>query len=129
MTTFNIDTSSDILSGFTFVANKGIPRIYVGDSDKTTRIYLKGGFESMLGIRPGKRILIAFNSSEKAFAIVRPDSPTVSEHMRAAGYFVSQRKDVSCAVLFRDFKLHEYRAKTFYADETSLNGDVVIFRL
>lgn len=122
------DEDSVLLAGFTFTPNKGMAKIYVGDSDKTTRLYLKGGFDALLGVKPGKKVLIAFNRVEEAFAIVKPNSPAVNSEMKEAGYFVSQRKDVTCARLFRDFNLEKYRGQTFYADETSLSGNVVIFR-
>lgn len=122
------DEEAQLLAGFTFVPNKGMAKIYVGDSDKTTRIYLKGDITSQLGIKPNMRVLIAFNPKDEAFAIVKPTSPALTDEMRSAGYFVSKRKDITCAKLFKEFKLEKFRGKTFYADTASLSGNVVIFK-
>ncbi|MFJ7665350.1 hypothetical protein ACIQXW_23610 [Lysinibacillus sp. NPDC097162] len=119
------DEEAQLLAGFTFVPNKGMSQIYVG---KRNRLYLKGDVLSQLGIKPRSRVLIAFNPAEKAFAVVKPTAPSLSEEMRSAGYFVSAKKDVTAAKLFRQFKLDKYEGKTFYADTASLSGNVVIFR-
>ncbi len=119
------DEEAQLLAGFTFVPNKGMSQVYVG---KRNRLYLKGDVLSQLGIKPRSRVLIAFNPAEKAFAIVKPSAPSLSEEMRSAGYFVSAKKDVTAAKLFRQFKLDKYEGKTFYADTASLSGNVVIFR-
>lgn len=119
------DEEARLLEGFTFVPNKGMATIYVG---KRNRLYLKGGFSAQLGIKQRARILIAFNKKEQAFAIVKPDSPAVTEEMRQAGYLVSNKMDVTCARLFRDFDLDKYEGVNFYADTASLSGNVVIFR-
>src|SRR5690554_1084478 len=119
------EDEASLLEGFTFVPNKGMANIYVG---KRNRLYLKGDIMTQLGIKPRTRVLIAFNPAEKAFAIVKPDSPAVTNEMRAAGYFVSARKDVTCAKLFREFNLDQYEGETFFADTASLSGNVVIFR-
>jgi len=119
------DEEAELLAGFTFVPNKGMSQVYVG---KRNRLYLKGDVLSQLGIKPRSRVLIAFNPAEKAFAIVKPSAPSLSEEMRSAGYFVSAKKDVTAAKLFRQFKLDKYEGKTFYADTASLSGNVVIFR-
>lgn len=119
------DEEAQLLAGFTFVPNKGMSQIYVG---KRNRLYLKGDVLLQLGIKPRSRILIAFNPAEKAFAVVKPTAPSLSEEMRSAGYFVSAKKDVTAAKLFRQFKLDKYEGKTFYADTASLSGNVVIFR-
>lgn len=122
------EEEAELLTGFTFVPNKGIVKIRVGDSDKTTRLYLKGDITAQLGIKPRTRVLIAFNPAEEAFAIVKPSARGLSDEMRSAGYFVSAKKDITCAKLFKEFKLEKYRGKTFYADTASLSGNVVIFR-
>lgn len=114
-----------MLDGFTFVPNKGLTSIFVG---KRNRLYLKGDITTTLGIKPRQRVLIAFRPADKAFAIVKPNSPAVTEQMRQAGYFVSGRKDVTAAALFREFDLDKYEGETFYADTASLSGNVVIFR-
>lgn len=119
------DEEAQLLAGFTFVPNKGMSQVYVG---KRNRLYLKGDVLSQLGIKPRSRVLIAFNPAEKAFAIVKPSAPSLSEEMRSAGYFVSAKKDVTAAKLFRQFKLDKYEGKTFYADTASLSGNVVIFK-
>lgn len=119
------DEEAELLAGFTFVPNKGMSKIYIG---KRNRLYLKGDVLSQLGIKPRSRVLIAFNPAEKAFAIVKPSAPSLSEEMRAAGYFVSNRKDVTAAKLFNQFKLDKYEGQTFYADTASLSGNVVIFK-
>lgn len=119
------DEEAQMLEGFTFVPNNGMATIYVG---KRNRLYLKGGFNAQLGIKKRSRVLIAFNKAEQAFAIVKPDSPAVTEEMRQAGYFVSNKMDVTCARLFRDFDLDKYEGANFYADTASLSGNVVIFR-
>lgn len=119
------DEEAQLLAGFTFVPNKGMSQVYVG---KRNRLYLKGDVLSQLGIKPRSRVLIAFNPAEKAFAIVKPSAPSITDEMRSAGYFVSAKKDVTAAKLFRQFKLDKYEGKTFYADTASLSGNVVIFR-
>jgi len=119
------EDEASLLEGFTFVPNKGMANIYVG---KRNRLYLKGDIMTQLNIKPRTRILIAFNPAEKAFAIVKPDSPAVTNEMRTAGYFVSGRKDVTAAKLFREFNLDQYEGETFFADTASLSGNVVIFR-
>lgn len=119
------DEEAQLLAGFTFVPNKGMSQVYVG---KRNRLYLKGDVLSQLGIKPRSRVLIAFNPAEKAFAIVKPSAPSITDEMRSAGYFVSAKKDVTAAKLFRQFKLDKYEGKTFYADTTSISGNVVIFK-
>ena len=119
------DEETQLLEGFTFVPNKGMAQILIG---KRNRLYLKGDIASQLDITPGRRVLIAYNPAEKAFAIVKPTSKAVTDEMRAAGYFVSKRKDVTCAKLFREFNLDQYEGQTFYADTASLSGNVVIFK-
>lgn len=119
------DEEAELLAGFTFVPNKGMSQVYVG---KRNRLYLKGDVLTQLGIKPRSRVLIAFNPAEKAFAIVKPSAPSITDEMRSAGYFVSAKKDVTAAKLFRQFKLDKYEGKTFYADTASLSGNVVIFR-
>lgn len=119
------EEEAQLLEGFTFVPNKGMAQILIG---KRNRLYLKGDIATQLDITPGRRVLIAYNPAEKAFAIVKPTSKAVSDDMRAAGYFVSKRKDVTCAKLFREFKLDEYEGTTYYADTASLSGNVVIFK-
>lgn len=121
---FDEDEAS-LLEGFTFVPNKGMANIYVG---KRNRLYLKGDILTQLGVKPRSRVLIAFNPADKAFAIVKPNSPSVTADMRSAGYFVSAKKDVTAAKLFKEFKLDQYEGDTFYADTASLSGNVVIFR-
>lgn len=119
------DEEAQLLAGFTFVPNKGMSQIYVG---KRNRLYLKGDVLSQLGVKPRSRVLIAYNPAEKAFAVVKPSAPSLSAEMREAGYFVSNRKDVTAAKLFRQFNLDKYEGQTFYADTASLSGNVVIFR-
>lgn len=119
------DEEAQLLAGFTFVPNKGMSQVYVG---KRNRLYLKGDVLTQLGIKPRSRVLIAFNPAEKAFAIVKPSAPSITDEMRSAGYFVSAKKDVTAAKLFRQFKLDKYEGKTFYADTASLSGNVVIFK-
>lgn len=119
------DEEAQLLAGFTFVPNKGMSQIYVG---KRNRLYLKGDILSQLGIKPRSRVLIAFNPVDKAFAIVKPSAPSLSEEMRSAGYFVSNRKDITAAKLFNQFNLEKYEGQTFYADTASLSGNVVIFK-
>lgn len=117
-----------LLGGFTFVPNKGMTYLTV---NKRNRLYLHGDIKTQLGIDVKKakmRVLLAFNSAEQAFAIVKPTSKAVTDDMRAAGYFVSKRKDITCAKLFKEFKLDKYEGETFYADTASLSGNVVIFR-
>lgn len=119
------EEEAQLLEGFTFVPNKGMAQILIG---KRNRLYLKGDVASQLDVTPGRRVLIAYNPAEKAFAIVKPTSKAVTDEMRAAGYFVSKRKDVTCAKLFREFHLDKYEGQTFYADTASLSGNVVIFK-
>lgn len=119
------DEEAQLLAGFTFVPNKGMSHIYVG---KRNRLYLKGDVLSQLGIKTRARVLIAYNPAEKAFAVVKPSAPSLSAEMREAGYFVSNRKDVTAAKLFRQFNLDKYEGQTFYADTASLSGNVVIFK-
>ncbi|RDV27762.1 hypothetical protein [Lysinibacillus capsici] len=119
------DEEAQLLAGFTFVPNKGMSQIYVG---KRNRLYLKGDILSQLGIKPRSRVLIAFNPVDQAFAIVKPSAPSLSEEMRSAGYFVSNRKDITAAKLFNQFNLEKFEGQTFYADTASLSGNVVIFK-
>lgn len=119
------DEEAQLLAGFTFVPNKGMSQVYVG---KRNRLYLKGDVLTQLGIKPRSRVLIAFNPAEKAFAIVKPSAPSITDEMRSAGYFVSAKKDVTAAKLFRQFHLDKYEGQTFYADTASLSGNVVIFK-
>lgn len=122
--TFDEEEAS-LLEGFTFVPNKGMAQIFIG---KRNRLYLKGDITTLLDITPGRRVLIAYRPTDKAFAIVKPTAKSVTDDMRAAGYFVSKRKDVTCAKLFREFDLDQYEGQTFYADTASLSGNVVIFK-
>lgn len=129
---FGVEANTDfdeeeaaLLEGFTFVPNKGMAQILIG---KRNRLYLKGDITTLLDIRPRERVLIAFNPQLEAFAIVKPSAVAVTNEMRAAGYFVSQRKDITCAKLFREFHLDKFEGQTFYADKTSLSGNVVVFR-
>lgn len=122
--TFDEEEAS-LLEGFTFVPNKGMAQIFIG---KRNRLYLKGDITTLLDITPGRRVLIAYRPRDKAFAIVKPTAKSVTDDMRAAGYFVSKRKDVTCAKLFREFDLDQYEGQTFYADTASLSGNVVIFK-
>lgn len=119
------EEEAQLLAGFTFVPNKGMSQIYVG---KRNRLYLKGDVLSQLGIKPRSRVLIAYNPTEKAFAVIKPSAPSLSAEMREAGYFVSNRKDVTAAKLLRQFNLDKYEGQTFYADTASLSGNVVIFK-
>ena len=122
--TFDEEEAS-LLEGFTFVPNKGMAQIFIG---KRNRLYLKGDITTLVDITPGRRVLIAYRPRDKAFAIVKPTAKSVTDDMRAAGYFVSKRKDVTCAKLFREFDLDQYEGQTFYADTASLSGNVVIFK-
>lgn len=119
------EEEAQLLEGFSFVPNKGIPQLTVYTNN---RLQLKGDIKTMLGIAPRTRVLIAFNPREQAFAIVKPNSKALTDDMRAAGYFVSKRKDVACAKLFREFDLDKLEGQTFYADKTSLSGNVVVFK-
>lgn len=119
------DEEADMLAGFTFVPNKGMATIRIYTNN---RLQLKGDIKTLLGVSPRQRILIAFNPELEAFAIVKPSALVVTNEMRAAGYFVSQRKDVACAKLFREFHLDKYEGQTFYADKASLSGNVVVFK-
>lgn len=122
------DEEAQLLAGFTFVPNKGMTKIYVG---KRNRLYLKGDVLAQLGIDAKKakvRVLVAYNPTERAFAIVKPTSKIVTDDMRAAGYFVSMRNEITCAKLFKEFKIDKFEGQMFYADTASLSGDVVIFK-
>lgn len=123
-TAFEEDETA-LLDGFTFVPNKGMSTIMVG---KRNRLYLKGDITTQLGVRPRQRLIIAFNPIEQAFAIVKPSVKGLSSEMRAASYFVSMKKDVTCAKLFKQFNLDKFEGETFFADTSSLSGNVVIFR-
>ena len=119
------EEEAQLLEGLSFVPNKGIPQLTIYTNN---RLQLKGDIKTMLGISPRTRVLIAFNPREQAFAVVKPTSKALTDDMRAAGYFVSKRKDVACAKLFREFNLDKLEGKTFYADKTSLSGNVVLFK-
>jgi len=117
-----------LLEGFSFVPSRGMTYLTV---NKRNRLYLHGDIKTQLGIDVKKakmRVLLAFNPVLQAFAIVKPTSKAVTDEMRAAGYFVSKRRDITCAKLFREFNLDQYEGQTFYADTASLSGNVVIFR-
>lgn len=122
------DEETQMLAGFTFVPNRGMSNISIG---KRNRLYLHGDIKTQLGIDAKKakvRVLVAYNPTERAFAIVKPTSKAVTDDMRAAGYFVSKRNEITCAKLFKEFKLDKFEGQTFYADTASLSGNVVIFK-
>src|SRR5690606_36676228 len=101
--TFDEEEAS-LLEGFTFVPNKRMAQIFIG---KSNRLYFKSEITTPLDISPGRRVLIAYRPRDKAFAIVKPAAKSVTDDMRSAGYFVSKRKDVTCAKLFREFDLDQ----------------------
>ena len=118
------DEDAALLEGFLPSPNKGLPRIKVG----VNRLFLSGETEKQLGIKRKSRVILAYRPSDESIAIIKPETPSLTEEMRAGGYFVSAKNDIACARLFRDFGLSKHEGKRFYADKTSLSGNVVIFR-
>lgn len=124
---------TNMLAGFDFVASKGVPTIVVG---RRNRLYLQGGVEKAVGIRPKSRILIGYNKAEEAFAIALPEALRGRRDAQAAGYFVSAKKDITCAKLFQAQRFNEQFVyddtdkddRTYYMDKTSSDNAVAIFR-
>ncbi|MGY3188789.1 hypothetical protein [Lysinibacillus sp. TE18511] len=124
---------TDMLAGFDFVASKGVPTIVVG---RRNRLYLQGGVEKSIGIRPKSRILIGYNKKDEAFAIALPEALRGRRDAQAAGYFVSAKKDITCAKLFQAQRFNEHFVyddtdkddRTYYMDKTSSDSAVAIFR-
>lgn len=127
------DEVANMLAGFDFVASKGVPTIVVG---RRNRLYLQGGVEKAVGIRPKSRILIGYNKAEEAFAIALPEALRGRRDAQAAGYFVSAKKDITCAKLFQAQRFNEQFVyddtdkddRTYYMDKTSSDNAVAIFR-
>lgn len=115
----------ELLSGFSFPATKGMPEIFVG---KRNRLYLKGAFNGMLGIKMQTRVIIGYNPVEDAFAIVKPEAIRYNREAQAAGYFVSLRYDVTAAKMFKQYNLDRYEGQTYYFDKASSDASVAIFR-
>lgn len=127
------DEISNLLEGFDFVPSKGIPTILVGANN---RLYLKGGVEKVLGVGPQDRVVIGYRDEDDAFAIVLPSALRGNPEAQAAGYLISNRKDVTCAKLFHTKQLNEkydfseegLADRTYYMDKTSSDSSVAIFR-
>jgi len=114
-----------LLAGFAFPATKGMPEIFVG---KRNRLYLKGAFGGMLGVKTQTRVIIGYNPVEDAFAIVKPEALRNNREAQAAGYFVSLRYDVTAAKMFKQYNLNKYEGQTYYFDKASSDASVAIFR-
>lgn len=114
-----------LLAGFSFPATKGMPEIFVG---KRSRLYLKGAFNGMLGVKTQTRVIIGYNPVEDAFAIVKPEAIRHNREAQAAGYFVSLRYDVTAAKMFKQYNLDKYEGQTYYFDKASSDASVAIFR-
>lgn len=119
------DDDAALLEGFMSAPNKGMPRIKVG----VNRLFLSGDVKKQLGIERRSRVILAYRPSDESIAIIKPDTPSLTDEMRAGGYFVSAKQDIACARLFKDFGLYKHEGKRFYVDKTSLSGNVAIFRL
>lgn len=127
------DEITDMLAGFDFVASKGVPTILVG---RRNRLYLKGGVETALGIRPQTRVIVGYNKDQEAFAIALPEALRGNREAQAAGYFVSAKGDITCAKLFAAQRFNEQfsyddsdkDARTYYMDKTSSDSKVAVFR-
>lgn len=123
---------TNMLAGFDFVASKGVPTLLIG---RRNRLYLKG-VEKALGIRPSTRIIIGYNKADEAFAIALPEALRGNREAQAAGYFISAKKDITCAKLFQAQRFNEKFAyddsdkddRTYYMDKTSSDNAVAIFR-
>lgn len=124
---------TDMLAGFDFVASKGVPTIVIG---RRNRLYLQGGVEKSIGIRPKSRILIGYNKADEAFAIALPEALRGNREAQAAGYFVSAKKDITCAKIFQAQRFNEKFKyddsdkddRTYYMDRTSSDSKVAVFR-
>lgn len=124
---------TNMLAGFDFVESKGAPTLLVGTQN---RLYLKGGVEKALGIHPRSRVIIGYNDAEDAFAIALPAALRGNRAAQAAGYFLSARKDITCAKLFQAKRFNEKFTftkdniddRTYYMDKTSSDNAVAIFR-
>lgn len=127
------DEISNLLEGFDFVPSKGIPTILIGANN---RLYLKGGVEKVLGVTSQDRVVIGYRDEDDAFALVLPSALRGNREAQAAGYLISNRKDVTCAKLFHTKKLNEkydfseegLADRTYYMDKTSSDSAVAIFR-
>lgn len=127
------DEITNLLEGFDFVPSKGIPTILVGANN---RLYLKGGVEKVLGVSPQDRVVIGYRDEDDAFALVLPSALRGNREAQAAGYLISNRKDVTCAKLFHakqlnekyDFSEEGLSDRTYYMDKTSSDSAVAIFR-
>lgn len=115
----------ELLAGFSFPATKGMPEIFVG---KRNRLYLKGAFGGMLGIKTQTRVIIGYRQEDNAFAIVKPEAIRHNREAQAAGYFVSLRYDVTAAKMFKQYHLDKYEGQTYYFDKASSDASVAIFR-
>ena len=127
------DEVTNMLAGFDFVESKGAPTLLVGTQN---RLYLKGGVEKALGLHPQSRVIIGYNDNEDAFAVALPAALRGNRAAQAAGYFLSKRKDITCAKLFHAKRFNEKFAftkddiddRTYYMDKTSSDSAVAIFR-
>lgn len=127
------DEVTNMLAGFDFVESKGAPTLLVGTQN---RLYLKGGVEKALGIHPQSRVIIGYNDNDDAFAVALPAALRGNRAAQAAGYFLSKRKDITCAKLFHAKRFNEKFAftkddiddRTYYMDKTSSDNAVAIFR-
>jgi len=123
---------TNMLAGFDFVASKGVPTLLIG---RRNRLYLKG-VEKALGIRPSTRIIVGYNKADEAFAIALPEALRGNREAQAAGYFISAKKDITCAKLFQVQRFNEKFSyddsdkddRTYYMDKTSSDNAVAIFR-
>ena len=113
-----------MLEGFDFVPSDGVPFITL---DNQRRFYLNKTARKLLGIKPYGRIALAYNSSEKALAIVK-DSKDV--HAEMSVYAVDKRYYMS-ARKFADIYAYppEQAPYVFVYERGSSDGNIFIFRL
>ena len=113
-----------MLEGFEFVPSDGVPFITL---DKQRRFYVNKSARKLLGINPYGRIAIAYNSSEKALAIVKDSRDS---HAEMSVYAVDRRYYMSAR---RFASTYAYAAEDapyeFLYDRGSSDGNIFIFRL
>lgn len=119
-------SNASLLDGFEFVPSDGVPFITL---DKERRFYINSSARKLIGVKPYDRVAIAYNSAERALAIVNSRA-TDDLHAEISQYHVDKRYYMSA----RKFSaIYTYPAEDapyeFVYDRGSSDGSVFIFRL
>lgn len=119
-----IDT--EILDGFEFVPSDGVPFITL---DSQRRFYLNASARKLLGVKPYDRLTIAYSSSEKALAVIKP-SADMDEHASMSVYTVDKRYYLSARKFAGMYGYSPEQAPyEFVYDRGTGDGSAFIFRL